>query len=165
MYQQCPSGCSGVVCNATSTGSSSLTAPFTTDTTDTNTNTNSNGTSSIDLIDYFANPPSDTTAVGTATPIDISQQIQDIGNASTLGGSAPAGSQPGQQQGQIPAGAYGPSPAQTFTSNDLANSPGYNEPSTFQLALTNMKATLVAILGYLQPFGGAVSARQNAYLE
>jgi hypothetical protein len=137
-------------------------SPDTTNTND-NTNTNSNGTSTFDLIDYFANPPS-STAVGTATPIDVSQLIQDTGNASVLQ------PQPGQNVIQTPpqgSTGYGPVPQQTFTSGDLANSPGAygGQSSTFQNALANMKATLISILNYLQPFGGRILPVQQTQME
>lgn len=160
IYQRCSKGCTGLICNATSTQATggSILDNLLNQPTDTGQNQNtgggSAGTSTFDLIDFFANPPAGTTSIGTAVPIDISQSIQDTGNAAVLGppGSAgqPASSPPGTLS------PYGPVPQQTFTSSDLANSPTYDvrQNSTFQRALANMRATLLTILQYLQPFGG-----------
>ena len=165
VYQWCSSGCTGLICNASSTSAtdSNLSGLLTPDTSNqnSNSNTNSNGTSTFDLIDYFANNSITATDIGTATPIDVSQLLQDAGanQASTL---QPTQSGPPIQtppQGSV---GYGPVPQQTFTSPDLANSPGYyaGQSSTFENALAGMKVTLLGILNYLQPFGGRIQTSQ-----
>jgi hypothetical protein len=156
VYKQCSNGCTGFICNATSTSDSSL-AGLLSDGTNNNSNdnSNSNGTSTFDLISYFANLPA-ATDIGTATPIDITNSVQNTGNASVL--QAPPAGQLIQTPPQGSVTGYGPAPQQTFTSPDLANTPGgYGpQPSTFQAAVANIKAALVLMLNYLQPFGGRV---------
>lgn len=161
-YQTCPSGCTGLICNATSTTSSNsplsdlLSPTGDTQSTDSSSDSNtSSGTSTFDLIDFFANPVSNTAAdIGTSTPIDITNAVQDADNASTLQPQTPNG--PVIQTPPQGSSGYGPVPQQTFTSNDLSNTPGaYTPPvSTFQVTLSAMKATLLIILAHLQPFGG-----------
>lgn len=163
VYQRCTSGCSGVVCNASST---SLNSPLgslltATDNKNENSNTNGNGTSTFDLINFFANAPATVTSVGTATPIDINEEIQNGADASVL---TPTSTIDGSVIQTPPQGSvqYGSGQQQTFTSGDLANSPaGYTfVQSTFaQQILAQMKATLLRMLPYVQPFGGAVQTQ------
>ncbi len=158
MYQKCSRGCSGLICNATSTADSqsgSLLMPSITND-NTNTNSNQNGTSTFDLISYFANPVAVAANVATATPLDITNAVQDTGNASVLQPSGTTIQTPPQGSS-----GYGPVPQQTFTSSDLGNVPtGFAQPSTFQTAVANMRATLLGILSYLQPFGGRIAPFQ-----
>lgn len=160
-YQTCANGCSGLTCNATSTNSnaqlSNLLSPDqTTLSSNDNQNTSTNGsTSTFDLIDFFANPLS-AVQIATATPIDITNAVQDTGNASVLQPSTALPTGAIQTQPQSPA-SHGPTSQQTFTSPDLANSPSTYVPptqSTFtQNILAQMKTVLLAMQEYLRPFG------------
>lgn len=168
-YLTCTNGCSGLTCNATSTGSGSsglfdlLNPATSSQSTNTGGSGTSNSTSTFDLIDFFANPLS-VVDVGTSTPIDITNLIEDTGNASVLHPNTPP-------QGTViqtpPQGsAYGPVPQQTFTSGDLANTPGVVvAQNTFaQNILAQMRATLLGVLVYLRPFGGVAPA-QAGFIE
>lgn len=165
IYKQCSSGCTGLICNATSTASN--TNPFLSDfssNTGNGSTNGSSGTSTFDLIDFFANPTGVSTAVGTATPIDVNQAIQDTGNAEVLGAAPPASALNG-----TPAGGQtgGLAPQQTFTSPDLSNSPTSFNPqqaSTFQQILAQMQAVLSDMIPYVTPFGGRIGV-QSANLE
>jgi hypothetical protein len=150
-YQTCPTGCTGFTCNSTSTNANLSPFDRSLGSEDTGSSDTENGhsTSTFDLIDFFANPPVD---VGTATPIDISGPLRDVSNASVLG---PNG-QPVAQQNQGYSQQYGPVPQQTFTSNDLANSPigqRFMQGTLSQQILSQMRATLLNMLNYLKPFG------------
>jgi len=155
------------VCNATSTGTggsildSLLTPPDTNPITDTK-----KATSTFDLIDFFANPPSATaTNIGTPVDITINSSIEDTGNASALSPTGASQTPPTAPGALSP---YGPIPQQTFISSDLANSPvpTFSQSSTFQGILAYMRATLETILRYLQPFGGIrVQLEQQRFNE
>ena len=124
--------------------------------TNTNTNTNTKSTSTIDLIDEFLNPVSDSIDIGTAVDIALNPDTSD---ATSLDAKRPAsinasGTLAMYQTVSVP---------QTFTSNDLANSPvaGYvTGENTFMLRLLEtMKNTLLLALSYLKPFGGYPQAQ------
>src|SRR4029079_7483454 len=140
---------------------------LTSDTPDSSSNSiGKKATSTFDLIDFFANPQSATaTTIGRPVDITINSSIEDTGNASAL---APKGTAQAQQNTPGALSPYGPVPQQTFVSNDLANSPvpTFNQSSTFQTVLANMRATLENILRYLQPFGGIrVQLEQRSFSE
>src|SRR3989344_2041471 len=123
--------------------------------TDTNTNTNSasSSTSTIDLINEFLDPISDSIDIGTIVDIDLNPDTSD---ATSLGAKRSAsvsasGTLAIYRTLNVP---------QTFTSNDLANNPvsGYiGGDNTFALRiLDTMKKALLLALEYLKPFGGYV---------
>lgn len=153
-YQHCPNGCAGVVCNATSTNAANTQWGDTGTTitnNNTNNNSNTNATSSFDLINYIANPPT-AVEIGTSTPVDISNAVQDTGNASVLQPAYASSGAPIQTPSQ--ASIYGPVPSQTFTSTDLANAPATGFFGNGSQGLyERIKTTLANILSYLQPFG------------
>lgn len=168
LYKKCDSGCTGLICNATSSssgGNSFLSDFFSTSTSNQSSN-GSKATSTFDLIDFFANPPSlSSTAIGTATPIDINQNIQDTGNAEILGAAPQQNSSDTLGTGPTGGLSSGLIPQQTFTSGDLSNSPAsysLQPTSTFQQVLAQMRSVLVAMIPYVQPFGGI---RQTQILE
>ena len=164
IYKKCPSGCTGLICNATSS-TSNFTDSFFDDTDQ--SSSGSKATSTFDLIDFFANPPSLSSAIGTATPIDINQNIQDANNAEILGASPQDGDSnlgSGPSTGLSPGVTY----QQTFTSGDLSNSPSsytLGQSSTFQQTLAQMRAVLTTMLPYVTPFGGRVTLTQTYYAE
>ena len=121
--------------------------------TDTNTNTNSasSSTSTIDLINEFLGPVSDSIDIGKAVDIELNPDTSD---ATSLGAKRPTST----SASGTPA-AYGNlSVPQTFTTNDLAKNPvaGYVVgENTFVLRMLDaMKNTLLLALSYLKPFGG-----------
>ncbi len=132
----------------------------------TNTNTNTNtkststkATSTIDLIEEFLNPVSDSIDIGKAVDIDLNPDTSD---ATSLDGKRPtsnnaSGTLSGYQTLSVP---------QTFTSNDLANSPvsGYmGGENTFAFKLLDtMKKALLYALSYLKPFGGYTPTQNYA---
>jgi hypothetical protein len=160
-YKQCPNGCIGLICNATSTANKTSNSDSSGQNQD--VSGSSEGTSTFDIINYFANGGGATaTDVGTATPIDITGLIQDANNASTLEPTQATSGQIIQTPSQ--GSAYGATSQQTFTSTNLANTPesnGFQKTSYAQTILSNMQAILVSILNYLQPFGGRVGASTN----
>lgn len=136
--QKCPNGCDGDSCKLPPAGSG------------TQGGSSSHPTSTIDLIMAYANPTA--VDIATATPIVLNQNIGDI--ASALGNQA---SQSGTMQTPLFGTVIlqGTAAQQTFTSNDLAYSPGFysSQSSTFGI-LENMKQALIRALNYLKPFGG-----------
>ena len=127
----------------------------------TNTNTNTNGkatssaTSSYDLLDEYRDLISDSIDIGK--PVDISLN-PDTKDAASLGGRRPTSTL--NASGTLASQTL--SVPQTFTSNDLANSPvsGYIVgQNTFVLqVLDAMKNALLVALNYLKPFGGGGSS-------
>ena len=119
-----------------------------------NTNTNkstSSPTSTIDLINEFLDPVSDSIDIGKAVDIDLNPDTSD---ATSLDAKRPA-----------PVNASGTSVLngtlnvpQTFTTGDLSKGPvsGYIVgENTFMLRMLDvMKNTLLLALNYLKPFGG-----------
>jgi hypothetical protein len=170
VYQQCSKGCSGQICNATSTSSSTggstdsgVNITNNNDNSNSNTNSNTAGTSTFDLIDFFANGGGISAApIGTATPIDINEAIQSGDNTSVL---APTSTSMGIIQ-TPPQGSRGivylTPQQQTFISPNQQSSGYYGNftQSTFQQQiLAGMKAALLAMLPYLQPFGTTMNGQ------
>lgn len=169
IYQQCSSGCSGVVCNGTSTSlsiSNLLSSTGTTSgTQNQNTNTNKNGTSTFDLINQYANPIT-SVDIGTATPVvlnpDTSNSIGSLqGTLSQTTGTLYAS---GTASGVATIGSQ-----QTFTSGDLGNTgaPTYTQgQNTFALQiLDSLKNALLGALQYLRPFGGQIPNQNQTNLS
>lgn len=133
--------------------------------TNTNTNTKSTttkATSSIDLIEEFLDESyvSDSIDIGTAVDINLNPDTNDV---TSLDAERPASA---GATGTL-AVYQGLSVPQTFTSNDLANSPGSGfagSDNTFTFRILDaMKRALLLALGYLRPFGGYTPAQ--AYTE
>ncbi len=125
-----------------------------------NVNQNTNATSTLDLIEEFLNPVSDSITIGTAVDIDLNPDTRD---AISLNGKKPTstlnatGTLAIYQTLSVP---------QTFTSNDLANNPvsGYfsGENTFIWKILETMKNTLLLALSYLRPFGGFTQTQVSA---
>ena len=123
--------------------------------TDTNTNTNSasSSTSTIDLINEFLDPISDSIDIGKIVDIDLNPDTSDATSldAKRSASVSASGTLAIYRTLNVP---------QTFTSNDLANNPvsGYiGGDNTFALRiLDTMKKALLYALEYLKPFGGYV---------
>lgn len=150
--------------------------------TNTNTNTNSlpiTGTSTSDLLNYYANYGAISTSThATNTPITLNSNTSDISTLlvsntpdvtyayATNNGQNPDGSGTGigttDTSGNVIVSIQPTTTAgQTFTSGDLNNSPEtsgstYSPASTTftQQLLENLKQILIQILNFLQPFGG-----------
>jgi len=119
--------------------------------TNTNTNSASSSTSTIDLINEFLDPISDSIDIGTIVDIDLNPDTSD---ATSLGAKRPTSTNASgtliiNQTLSVP---------QTFTTNDLSKGPvaGYIVgENTFMLRMLDaMKNTLLLALSYLKPFGG-----------
>jgi|GEM_PF-2029437 hypothetical protein len=120
------------------------------------TSTQSTSTSAFDLINQYANPVSNSIDIGTGTSIALNQDLQNIGGdvgATTSATSSDQVDSLGNVATLQPPGAQ-----QTFTSGDLANSPGPTPMTTSNSLVGNLIAALqniLAFLGnYLRPFGG-----------
>lgn len=133
--------------------------------TSSNTNTNGTATSSYDEIGEYLDPTLTSDSIDIATPIDIEL------NASTSDAIA----LDGKKSTSTLLGATGTlamssslSVPQTFTSGNLANSPGSSfvggQNTFLSRLLDTMKNTLLYALNYLKPFGGRVPG-QGAPLE
>lgn len=130
--------------------------------TNTNTNANTNAkstsspTSTIDLINEFLDPVSDSIDIGKVVDIALNPDTSD---ASSLGPKR-ASTTPASGTLAVYRNVNAP---QTFTTNDLANGPvaGYVVgENTFVLrTLDSMKNALLFALSYLKPFGGYPQAQ------
>jgi hypothetical protein len=170
--QTCKYGCSsdGTTCALSPQSASSSSATGINIGSGTGTGTsadNGSSSSTFALIDQYANPVSDSIDIGTGTPIALNQDLQNIGG--DTGALSATSSDYIDASGNVV--ALQPQAQQTFTSGDLANSPGPTPMTTSNSFVGNLIAALqsaLAFLGnYLKPFGGQIPS-QNAstvYLE